>query len=620
MRTRGNHVFGKNKIGQTRKRSGIWMHFSNKGNDKAECNICRSNLSYKSGSTNNLHRHLKSHHPRAQVAKDVRRQRSSDNDDQDNPASVEVALEDSDTYTTVNDADINSAINGILEDVKGSLAEPITHKEASDDRSVKCRQKKRSLVWRHYEYLDSLAAARCRICMKKLQCHKGSSTSNLHRHLSKRHPGVFSQLVAVKQHPPPPHSSQGSNAKGDTSTPPETVGVPEKQRQFSVEVALEDSDTYTTVNDADINSAINSILEAAQGSLAEQITHEEASDDRSVKRRRNKHSLVWRHYEYLDSLAAARCRICMKKLQCHKGSSTGNLHRHLSKRHPGVFSQLVADKQHPPPPHSSQGSNANVEVALEDSDTYTTVNDADNSSASNGILEDVKGSLAEQTTHKEASDDRSVKCRQKKRSLVWRHYEYLDSLAAARCRICMKKLQCFKGSSTSNLHRHLSKRHPGVFSQLVAVKQHPPPPHSSQGSNVKGDTSTPPETVGAPEKQRQFSGKMNVSRTSEGEKRVLRRERELIEALRRVQKEEARALEHQRELLENLRAVNAREAAAERQQIESLRKAQLEEAKDLSRQREEVQKEKTELQKKWEELQQEREERDLLLSREQQAS
>ncbi|TDH17146.1 hypothetical protein EPR50_G00004980 [Perca flavescens] len=388
---------------------------------------------------------------------------------------------------------------------------------------------------------------------------------------------------------------------------------------YLVEVALEDSDIYTTVNDADNSSASNGILEAAQGSLAEQTTHKEASDDHSVKCRQKKRSLVWRHYEYLDSLAAARCRICMNNLECSEGRSTSNLHRHLSKRHPEVFSQLVAVKQHPPPPHSSQGSNVKVEVALEDSDTYTTVNDADNSSASNGILEAAQGSLAEQTTHKEASDDRSVKCRQKKRSLVWRHYEYLDSLAAARCRICMNNLECSEGRRTSNLHRHLSKRHPEVFSQLVAVKQHPPPPHSSQGSNAKGDTSTPPETVGVPEKQRQFSGKMKVSRASEGEKRVLRRERELIEALRRVQKEEARALEHQRELLENLRAVNAREAAAERQQIKSLRKAQLEEAKDLSRQREEVQKEKTELQKKWEELQQERE-RVLLLSREHQAS
>uniref|UniRef100_A0A8C3GBM4 BED-type domain-containing protein n=2 Tax=Cyclopterus lumpus TaxID=8103 RepID=A0A8C3GBM4_CYCLU len=212
----------------------------------------------------------------------------------------------------------------------------------------------------------------------------------------------------------------------------------------------------------------------------------------------------------------------------------------------------------------------------------------------NGILECAQGGPAEQMKREEGSDDHPVKRRRNKRSLIWRHYEQLESLAAARCCICMKKLQYFEGGSTSNLHRHMSKRHPEVFSQLAADGQQPPAPHSSQSSDANGRTLMLPENVGETEKQRQFSA-------SKGEERVL------IEALRRAQRVEARNLEYQRELLEKLRAVNAREAAAEREQIESLRIAQLEEAKDLSRQREEVQKEKTALLKKWEELQQERE-------------
>ncbi|XP_075966395.1 uncharacterized protein LOC142970114 [Anarhichas minor] len=379
-----------------------------------------------------------------------------------------------------------------------------------------------------------------------------------------------------------------------------------------VEVALEDgdSDTFTVMNETGFNSAVDGIPEGAQEHPVEDITHEEASDDRPVKRRRNKRSLIWRHYEELDSLAAARCCICMK-LQSFEGGSTSNLHRHMSKRHPEVFSQLAAERQHPPPPppHSSQSSDANVKVVLEDGD-FDTLNPT-----MNGIPGGAQGGPAEQIRHEEASEDHPVKRRRSKRSLIWRHYEQLDSLAAARCRICMKKLQYFEGGSTSNLHRHMSKRHPEVFSQLLADGQHPPPPpHSSQSSDANGDALMPPENVGATEKQRQFSGLLKVSKASEGEKRVFRRERELIEALRRAQREEGRALEHQRELLERLRAVNAREAAAEREQIESLRIAQLEEAKDLSRQREEVQKEKTELLEKWEELQQEREELDLFSS------
>lgn len=147
---------------------------------------------------------------------------------------VEVALEDGDTDILTNernDSDINYAINGILEAAEGGPAKQITQ-EASDDHLVRRRRNKRSLIWRHYERLDSLAAARCCICMKKLQCFEGGSTSNLRRHMSKRHPEVFSQLVADGQNPPPSRSSRGSNADGDTSTPPETV-VATERRQFS---------------------------------------------------------------------------------------------------------------------------------------------------------------------------------------------------------------------------------------------------------------------------------------------------------------------------------------------------------------------------------------------------
>ncbi|KAK9542712.1 hypothetical protein VZT92_000550 [Zoarces viviparus] len=553
------------------KRSLIWRHYEELHSlAAARCCICMKLQSFEGGSTSNLHRHMSKRHPEVFSQLAAERQHPPppppppSHSSQSSDANVEVVLEDGDFDT------LNPTMNGVPGGAQGGPAEQIRHEEASEDHPVKRRRSKRSMIWRHYEQLDSLAAARCRICMQYIQYFKGGSTSNLHRHMSKRHPEVFSQLLADGQHPPPPpppHSSQSSDA--------------------NVEVALEDgdSDTFTVVNEAGFNSAVDGIPEGAQGHPVEDITHEEASDDRPVKRRRNKRSLIWRHYEELHSLAAARCCICMK-LQSFEGSSTSNLHRHMSKRHPEVFSQLAAERQHPPPPppHSSQSSDANVEVVLEDGD-FDTLNPT-----MNGVPGGAQGGPAEQIRHEEASEDHPVKCRRSKRSLIWRHYEQLDSLAAARCRICMKKLQYFKGGSTSNLHRHMSKRHPEVFSQLLADGQHPPPPpppHSSQSSDANGDELMPPENVGATEKQRQFSGLLKVSKASEGEKRVFRRERELIEALRRAQREEARALELQRELLERLRAVNAREAAAEREQIESLRTAQLEEAKDLSRQREE---------------------------------
>uniref|UniRef100_A0A3P8T0F7 BED-type domain-containing protein n=1 Tax=Amphiprion percula TaxID=161767 RepID=A0A3P8T0F7_AMPPE len=190
----------------------------------------------------------------------------------------------------------------------------------------------------------------------------------------------------------------------------------------------------------------------------------------------------------------------------------------------------------------------------------------------------------------------------RKRSVVWSFFKSTDC-ESLQCLLCSSFLQKNINGSTTSMLRHLRVRHPTVFSALVANRQQTPPLNSSQDSKTNGDT----DEIFWMTEQRRVPGKFlsltAVSGASEGERRVFRRERELIEALRRAQREEARALEHQRELLERLRAADAREAAAEREKIESLRKAQQEEANELSRQREELQKEKAELHKKWEELQ-----------------
>uniref|UniRef100_A0A8C4EVE5 BED-type domain-containing protein n=1 Tax=Dicentrarchus labrax TaxID=13489 RepID=A0A8C4EVE5_DICLA len=330
-------------------------------------------------------------------------------------------------------------------------------------------------------------------------------------------------------------------------------------------------------------------------------------------------SVAWGFFNTVDaeSVQCLLCRGLVRHGQGNKGTTT-NMLRHLRVKHPAEFVKKIKGRL---PETSSidngaQDMEADSEqfcsVALEDetSETLTTGYEDDVTSSINGIVEAAQEGPADKIMHEEESDDRPVRSRQNRRSLIWRHYERLDSLAAVRCRICMKKIKCFEGGSTSNLHRHMSKRHPGVFSQLVANGKNPPRSRSSQESTLVSLY----ETKYVVFSSLVLKGVLKVSRASDGEKGVFRRELELIEALRRAQREEARALEYQRELLEKLRAVNAREAAAEREQIESLRKAQLEEAKDLSRQKEELEMEKEELQKKWEELQQEREE--LLISRE----
>lgn len=307
-----------------------------------------------------------------------------------------------------------------------------------------------------------------------------------------------------------------------------------------------------------------------------------------------KKSVVWGFFRRVDK-KSVQCLLCLGQVKHDQGQgTTTNLLRHLRLKHPATEIKKIPGADHED--METEGEHfCSVEVALEDGDdeTHTTGNEGDINSAINSILEAAQEGPAEQVTHEEASDHRPVTRTYKKRSMIWRHFEVLDSLEAARCRICMKKLQRFEGGSTSNLHRHMSKRHPEIFSQLAGDGRTPPPCNS----NANGDTLKPSKTVGSTE-----IGALKLPNASTGAKSAFRRQRELIEALRRAQKEEARALEHQRELLEKLRAVNAREAAAEREKIESLRKAQLEEANDLSRQREELQREKEEFHQKRQEV------------------
>lgn len=138
--------------------------------------------------------------------------------------SVEVLSKDrdSETVTLVNETDNSVAINGILDASHGNPAEPQTHTEGSDD--LPAGRPLRSTIWRHFERLDSLNAACCRICTKKLKCGKNSS-SNLHRHMSKRHPNLLLEQVSNGLRLPALNSSPVSHANNKTSEQRQAPGM-----------------------------------------------------------------------------------------------------------------------------------------------------------------------------------------------------------------------------------------------------------------------------------------------------------------------------------------------------------------------------------------------------------
>ncbi|KAK4315219.1 hypothetical protein Pmani_013547 [Petrolisthes manimaculis] len=61
-----------------RKRSSIWVHFTHVEKDRAQCKVCNVHISHQSGSTNNLHRHLRRVHPTVQLGKSTQSEHSEE--------------------------------------------------------------------------------------------------------------------------------------------------------------------------------------------------------------------------------------------------------------------------------------------------------------------------------------------------------------------------------------------------------------------------------------------------------------------------------------------------------------------------------------------------------------
>ncbi|XP_023858375.1 cingulin [Salvelinus sp. IW2-2015] len=339
-----------------------------------------------------------------------------------------------------------------------------------------------------------------------------------------------------------------------------------------------------------------------------------------------KRSVVWSFFRAVDEKKVT-CLLCLETV-LHCGHTT-NMLRHLRSKHLNEYSSAAASKDmrsvvaddNSQPMMINSEDYCDVEVALEEQppEQAASVSDADIASAINGILKAAED-------HAVVRDTGAVIVRQvsavatpsgRKWSSVWTHYERLEEQNRALCLICNEKIQ--HQSSTSNLLRHLSKRHPEAFARLeghikkqkTSVVQKtlrrdgdPGPKHTNLSRRIGG--------VALKQSPGKFPDEFDVMGACEGEVRVLERERELTEALRRAQQQEARALEQQRELLETLRRANTREASAEKVALETLRRSQEQEARSLQREREDLQRERVELQMEKERMQREREELECL--------
>ncbi|XP_056317473.1 zinc finger BED domain-containing protein isoform X2 [Danio aesculapii] len=199
----------------------------------------------------------------------------------------------------------------------------------------------------------------------------------------------------------------------------------------------------------------------------------------------------------------------------------------------------------------------------------------------------------------------------RKRSIVWSFFQAEDDRRVL-CLLCMKTVLYF--GHTTNMLRHLRTKHPSDFSSLDKRKP------ATDAVSKRNDSGCVEVTVLMDEQQVEVEsvgedGEMDgaikgILRAAAGEGakwsegvRILERERELTEALRRVQQEEGRSIQLQKELLQQFREMDAERRVLQNQKCE-----QEQEHARLRKEREDLQQEKSEVQREREEIQKEREE------------
>ncbi|KAM9461001.1 uncharacterized protein Hap1MRO34_017360 isoform 1-T1 [Clarias gariepinus] len=324
-----------------------------------------------------------------------------------------------------------------------------------------------------------------------------------------------------------------------------------------------------------------------------------------------KRSIVWSFFQAEDEKRVL-CLLCMKTV-LYFGHTT-NMLRHLRAKHPNDFSALDKRKSTAGKTASAH-NNGCVEVTVmmdeQQVEVPAEVGDAEMDGAIRGILcaaageapteGEASGCEGEGRGTQEGSPAPTQTPTSRKWSAVWVHYRKVDQEKKALCLLCMEKIQ--HQSSTSNLIRHLQNKHPTEYAQLEEHSQKRPPKRKNEDPDYVPATSPKARNVPA---SRMVPSPLNSSLTvvdwSDG-RRILERERELTEALRRVQQEEGRSLQQQRDLMQQIRELDA-----ERRALQNQKREQEDEHHRLKREREDLETIRMEIAKEKEELQKEKDE------------
>ncbi|XP_036399903.1 zinc finger BED domain-containing protein isoform X2 [Megalops cyprinoides] len=451
--------------------------------------------------------------------------------------------------------------------------------------------RKRSVVWSFFH--DDLASKRavCLVCSENI-LHCGNTT-NMLKHLRSKHQEELADAVKSRR------SGDGTRVAGRNHA----IDISENAAEIQVSVTGEPVEHEHLM----AGRAVSDIISEAY-SFA--VT------------KNKKRSAVWRYYQDGIDPNKVLCLVCSESINYPQ--NTSNLLRHLRKKHPSEYAD-IEDK------------------VRERSDDGGRRHCAAEPGLRNGVAKnnpEAGGEPSEQERLVRKEDTGAVVCDVteeanslsatpiKKRSPVWQYYQDGTDASRALCLVCSENIHYRQ--NTSNLLRHLRKKHPSEYADIEGRTQRggvedagadrpptfkrPVPPSACRSSDR---CSTDALEVAAEQSQQ-------MRRTLEQETRALERERELTEQLRRAQQQEARALEQQRELTEQLRRaqeeemrrvreLETRALQQERQAVEQLRKAQEQESRAIEREREaleqlrrELEEDRKALQRHWDLLAQNR--------------
>uniref|UniRef100_A0A6P7G7N8 Uncharacterized protein LOC114338666 n=1 Tax=Diabrotica virgifera virgifera TaxID=50390 RepID=A0A6P7G7N8_DIAVI len=368
-----------------KKRSSVWNYFVKLSpSNTLRCNICKTEMSSKSG-TSNLWRHIAGKHPEIQTDKDC----SSSDEDSDDDDQVKTQ-----------------------KCKREKIKFEIVDRDSTDEE--KKGGKKRSTVWKYFTKLPNSNIPCCNIC--KAQMSSKSGTSNLWRHIAGKHHNIHKEKEGG--------SSTDEHSDNDSVSEDELKDTSKRRssiwRYFSI---VSDSDTarcnYCGVELAYKSSTGNLWKHVARkhpdetSNIINESTSEESSDDDEEPQNddHNVQSKMWKYFTKVsDSDFLASCNYCQKRFSYK--TSTGNLKKHVYRKHSKQLAENSED-------------------------------DTDENTSSDG----------------EQKDSNSGK----KVSPMWKLFRKVpNSDYIACCRLCRKRIS-YK-TTTSNLQRHIGRRHPKYLS------------------------------------------------------------------------------------------------------------------------------------------------------------